>query len=258
MAIKHIIIIVISGIFLLMLSFGSSSGQPVSLPLDHWIYQYIERLELRGALPLQYYRALPMSRGETARLIELIDTEYRSGGIRLSETEASLLEKAKGELFSELHDSDMSISEREHERHLGVWSERKSRLYVDAYFREEMHAEKHDTRQTWENAYYTSGGGIIRGIIEDKVGFYVDFRNTLIKGKDILTENFSTSEGLPVAISGGNATTTQASAYLSYESSWGRIMAGREDVNWGPGYRNSLALSKNALVFDHIRLNFPF
>ena len=244
-------------LFVLMIH-GFAHAQPVYLPLDHWLYPFLDRLEMRGAFGMQYYRSIPMFRSEAADLIRSADEKMKHGGLALSDAEVSLLEKAKGELESELHDTGISIDPNEYERHLTYWQERNSGIYLDAYVREDAHSEKRDIRGTWRSGYHTSGGGIIRGVIENKVGFYIDFRNTLIKGEDILTESFSTSQGLPIAISGGNATTTQATAYFSYEGSWGGVMAGRGDINWGPGYHTGLALSENGLVFDQIKLHLKF
>lgn len=245
-------------IFLLTAGSYPGSGQPVQLPLDHWLYPFLERLELRGAFSSLYYRSHPLFRREIAELIECADRKLHAGELELSPTELSLLEKAKGEMKEELAKKNISINPAEYEHHIFRWSERESFLYADGYFREEAHGELINSRRAWENAYYTSGGGIIRGVLENKIGFYLDFRNTLIKGDDRLTENFSTSRGLPISISGDNASTTQASAYFTYQGSWGSILLGRDDLTWGPSYRNNLMFSRNGLVFDQIRFDIIF
>lgn len=254
---KLLLYILLLGLFVINPS-SHVRSQPVQLPLNHWIYSFLERLELRGALPSQYYRSLPLYRTEIADLIRSADERVRSGSVTLSQTEIDLLEKAKGEMVNELEGKGVSINQKEYEHHLLRWREENSYLFFDGYFMEDAHAEKKNYQKTLKNYYHTTGGGIIRGVVVGKVGFYLDFSNTLIKGENISQENFMASRGFPITISGRNSYSSQTHAYFTYHGKWGGVMVGRDDLNWGPGYRNNLSLSTNGSVFDQVRLNFIF
>ncbi|MCK4966860.1 hypothetical protein KAS50_07505, partial [bacterium] len=241
-------------IFIITL-YSPVTGSPVNLPLDHWAYSFIERMETKGYLDTLAYRTKPYTRGECAEIIIHINSRLTREEIQFSKTELSLFEKLKGEFYDELQKEKIEINTKEKEPHLYTWREKKSMFHWDAYL-----SEDYRHLPDGDNSDYSSRttlGSIIRGSLEDKIYFYLDFRNTLIKGEEP-QKNYIPSQGLPVGTAGKNTYQDQAVAYLSYKFSWGEFAVGRDFFNWGPGYRGSLALSPYSEVIDMIKISIRF
>ena len=247
---------VIFTFFLFIIIIIPINGQYVNLPIDHWAYLFLDRLETKGFIDKLYYRSKPFTRSEFSEIIIQISKKIESGIIPLSETDMALFEKLKGEFFDELKNKNIDINIKEKEPHLFSWGEKKSRLHYDGYIIEDAKYLPQN-----ENSNYSSRltlGSIIRGVIEDKIHFYLDFRNTLIKGEKDLEKNYNPSIGLPITVAGRNIYSDQATAYFVYKFSWGEFLVGRRNFNWGPGYRGSLALSKNSEVIDMFRIKVEY
>ncbi len=239
---------------LFIISFNINA-QYVNLPVDHWAYMFLERLETRGFLDRIYYHSKPFTRNEFAEIIIEISKKINSEKISLSKTEMELFEKLKGEFYDELKDKDIDIKPEEKELHLFSWSEKKSRIHYDGYIIEDA---KYYTNQSDSNkSSRLTMGSIIRGVIENKIHFYLDFSNTLIKGEDLI-KNYDPTYGLPITTSGNKIYSDQAIAYLTYKFSWGEFSLGRDYFNWGPGYSGSLSLSTNSEVIDMFRIKVRY
>ena len=243
-------------IFLLFSSFIISpiSAQYVNLPINHWAYLFLDRLETEGIIDNLYYRTKPFTRDEFANIIIEIANKLKRGKISLSNTELELFEKLKGEFYDELKDKNIDIKPEEKELHLFSWGEKKSVIHYDGYIIEDA---KYFSQGDSDYSSRWIGGSIIRGVIEDKLHFYIDFRNTLIKGED-LQKNYDPSYGLPITTAGKNIYSDQAVAYLTYKLLWCEFSFGRDYFSWGPGHRGSLALSSNSEVIDMFRLKFKY
>ena len=69
------------------------TGSPVNLPLDHWAYSFIERMETKGYLDTLAYRTKPYTRGECAEIIIHINSRLAQEEIQLCLKELKGLEK---------------------------------------------------------------------------------------------------------------------------------------------------------------------
>ena len=75
-------------------------------------------------------------------------------------------------------------------------------LHCDAYVIEDARYTNNDDDSLYSSRF--TMGAVVRGVIENKIHFYLDFRNTLVKGDDKLEKNYNPSLGLPVTVSGKN------------------------------------------------------
>jgi hypothetical protein len=231
------------------------NGQYVNLPIGHWAYSLLDRFETKGYLENINYNSKPFTREEIANIIISISQKIEKGEISLSNTETALFEKLKGEFFDELQNKNIKINPKEKEPHLFTWKEKNSILHYDGYVMED--AKYFPNNKESDYSSRLTMGSIIRGVIEDKIHFYVDFRNTLIKGED-LEKNYNPSYGLPISVAGSKIYSDQAVAYFVYKFQWCEFSIGRDIFSWGPGYRGSLGLSINSEVFDMFRFNLSY
>jgi hypothetical protein len=89
----------------------------------------------------------------------------------------------------------------------------------------------------------------------------MDARNALIRGQENVQdsdENFDVSKGSPVVVSGSNIFKDRAIAYATFGLPKLQFQLGRNEINWGPGVRGSLAISKNMPATDMIRFRVNF
>ena len=234
------------------------SSQSVNVPLEHWAYEFIDRMQMRGLIRNLVLGSRPFSRQDMASMLAEIEQNIQSVQVDLSSTEAALFGQLKGEFRDEMEAMHISADPRWHERHLLTWEEGKSRIYGDAFFDQTLDRRWGGQYDSPENLSHTTVGGIFRGRLGESLGFYVSAWNTLRKGEDSIQEDFDLSQGTPITVSGKHAYSDDASAYLVWQLPWLRLEFGRDRAQWGPGARGSLMLSAQNPRFDLLRLHFRF
>ena len=248
-------------IIILFLLSSSGFSQSVNLPLDHWGYTFLEKLETKNLFYSHDLRTRPVSRKIIADIISTIDKKVAKEPGLLTSAEKRLFEQLKGDMLDELSHYKDTKAPKQKEKHALVWSESNSGLYVDLYGHESIISNKGQQFDNNELLSETTLGGIIRGHLGHQLGFYVDARNSVTRGGakvDESDEQFDPSEGSPVVISGQNVFRDRATAYFILENSWIRLQAGRDELNWGPGYHGGLTLTTNMPVADLIKLSTRF
>lgn len=233
-------------------------SQSVNVPLDHWVYDFLDRLQTRGLVRELRLSSRPYSRREVALMLSETEGKLHSGQTILSTTELSLFEQLKGEFYDELSALDGVAESRWYERHFTRWEENGNRIYSDLYLYQTVDGKWGEQYERAEKISQTTVGGSIRGQFKDQFGFFIFVKNTLTKGEDITEENFDPSLGPPVVISGKNVYSDDASAYLVWKLPWLRMEFGRDRAQWGPGIRGSLMLSANNPRFDMLKLKIHF
>ena len=241
-------------ITLIIFNFSPIFSQSVNVPLNHWLYDFLERMETRGYVGTNLLRTRPISRQSVAQILAEIERKRLHQQLSLSRAEADLFEQLKGEFYEELFELNIRAKKRYHERHLFLWDEKKARLRFDAILSQRFDIYRSDQSDSTQRISHTTGGGILRGILGNSLAIYVQFDNTLVRGEDIQRENFNPSQGMPTVISGENVYQDDAAAYLVWRLPWFDLQFGRDNAAWGPGYQGNLMLSGNCPRFDMLRL----
>ncbi len=234
------------------------AGQSVFLPMDHWGYRLLERLETKGLVRRVGLRALPLGRDEVAELIAAAERAAQRDPRALSRSERALLEQLKGEFCDEPAMVGSRIQPRYRERHFLRWQEGTSFAFVDALLAQAVDARRADTMHAGLRQWRTIGGAIVRGSLHERLAFYVDARNTLTRGDAVPEESFDPQRGMPLVTSGRNVYSDQAEAYVAFEGLGAKVQVGRMQAHWGPGWRGGLLLSRTMPLFDAFRFNLPF
>ena len=233
-------------------------SQSANVPLQHWVYDFLDRLQTKGIIRDVISFSKPYSRHEVALMLAETVQKTKSGQEELSSTEASLFEQLKGEFHEELQALNIHAKPRWVERHLMSWEEKDNRIKTDLHFDQTIDTKWGGQYERSERISQTTMGGMVRGRFQESFGFYLFAKNTLTRGKDITQENFDPSHGAPITISGKNVYSDDASAYFIWKLPWFRIEFGRDRARWGPGARGSLMLSAHNPRFDMLRLRVQF
>ncbi len=232
-----------------------ASAQSVNVPLTHWVYGVLDRLQTRGLVREGLTFARPYSRSQVARMLSEAIRRNRSGEVILSETEQSLLDQLAGEFSDETPLDQFTAQDRWRERHLATWRDGATRVHADLVARQAV--ENRWGSSDSKTLSRTTGGGILRGNLMGSMGFYLSARNTLTRGGNA-EEQFDPALGEPVTVSGENAYSDDASAYLIWKLPWFTLQFGRDRARWGPGLRGGLMLSENMPRFEMIRLHAKY
>jgi hypothetical protein len=248
-------------IFLLAILFrvATLESQSVNVPLNYWGYDFLYRCEAMNLISPHDLRTRPLTRNNFSAIIHSIEKALNNRPNQFSRTDRRQFDQLKSDFSDELF---LSPSEP----HLLEYREKQSRFYLDALASQSVIVNRNDQYNEESLLSETMLGGILRGHLGQKLGFYSQARNTIIKGKEDVQEEdevFNPSQGPPTVVSGSNLIRDQAIAYLVYEKSWLRLQIGRDRQSWGPGYRGHLALSGNMKPVDMLRLstrmsNFTF
>ncbi len=241
-------------VFILLINNSFLVCQTVNVPLEHWLYNFLERLETRGIFASKLLRTRPLSRQDVAKILVDIERSKLSGLAAFSVAESDQFEQLKGEFFEELFDLNIRAKKQYHERHLFQWNEEKARLRLDALFSQRFDIYRSASADSVRRTSRTTGGGWLRGTLGNSLAFSVQFQNSLVRGQGIEQENFNPSLGLPTVISGKNVYQDDAAAYLVWRLPWFDLEFGRDNAAWGPGAQGNLMLSANCPRFDMLRL----
>ena len=245
-------------ILILMLIPKILFSQSVNVPLNHWAYNFLDRMETRGLFRSLLLRARPISRDDLATILVQIEKNSTQQNIKLSKSEQDLLEQLKGEFHEEIKKFSINTNKRFHERHLLKWSENNNQFNIDLDFKQHFEINRGEQFDSTKRTSNTTAGVIIRGNLKKSLAFYLHFKNTLVKGENIERENFNPDQGLPVVISGENAFKDDAFAYFIWKLPWFKLELGRDQAQWGPGYQGSLMLSRFNPLFDMLKIRAEF
>jgi hypothetical protein len=254
--------------FILFLYNNILYPQSVNLPLSHWSYNFLERMEAKGVYHSLLTRSKPYNREDVKNII----IEIEKNRDKLTKVEISELERLKGDFLYELS-SEIKIDSSQYnskfkktlnyiksrffdneKKHWLIWQENESFFFADPIV-----SQIFDSGNFKKNKIisFTSGGVSVYGNIKGSLSFYADVKNTLIRGAN-LESNFDVSKGLPIVQDNTNAYQDQQIVYFIPKIPWFRFQIGRDNLVWGPGYRGQLTISDNMPVLDFFEFEFSY
>jgi len=240
--------------YLISVTVSLYSRSSVNVPINHWVYHFLDRLQTRKVIQTAVYQSRPYSRQEVANMLTEVQKKLDKDQNILSATEMAWFEQLKGEFFEELDLQKIPADSTLYERHLIRWDEGPHRIRADLDVNEMLVFNSGDQYPETEHISRTSLGGIIRGQIKKSFSYYLFTHNTFIKGQDIAEETFNPSQGPPITISGDNVVSDDAEAYIKWQVPWFEIEFGRDRIQWGPGYRGNLMLSADNPRFELLKM----
>lgn len=233
------------------------SGQTANLPLGHWAYGFIERMEARGLVSGFHAGTRPYSRDRAAAIALDI---HRAAAARpgvLSATEEAYLERLKGELADELAGSGAVVKASEREPHLASWQWSDSRLHLDALAGGSVRLRSDGAEEAERRVYQPYYGAAAMGRIGG-VAFYSDNRIFAEWGSGTYVQNYDASLGYPrnAEKDSSRATWDQSESYFTFAIRGIGFEYGRDNTAWGPCPDGGLMFSGLAPAMDMLRLTY--
>ena len=223
------------------------------VPLDHWVYPAISRLETLRAFDGNDTIAantLPLSRIEIAYLIDAALSNIQKGKVELKQADLLLMGKLVNEFQKELSVLDLDNLNPE------------STLKIEPYFIQKMdllYPENINLEKL--NLLSELGAKVSAGISENTALYFNALAHIDYDGSSNIQEEEIPFQvqikqayinlNLPsfkIAIS-DNVSFLPDNIGISDFS----LQVGRDYINWGPGYQGSLILSDNSPAFDMLK-----
>lgn len=256
----------LAGIFCAVAGITSGWAEPsVNVPLDHWVYRFIERFEAKGILRGLGDGIKPFTRIEMARAINLVGQKAKQGG-QLSRIEKEELQLLQVEFSDELAGLAGDVEPGEHAgswrgnllqgRSLYHYSHENGALFADLLFRQQADIFSGRGRQKRERIWRNRFGGTVRGHLDKKIAFYIGFEQGREQGSRIYVERddiFEPRLEIP-QLKGNLVDFHEGVSYAVFSLPHVDIQFGKDEVAWGPGPNDNLGLSDNASSFDMLRL----
>lgn len=250
-----------AGLLLLMLAGHIATAQVEHVPLDHPVYPFLDRLGVRGILPLHSSTMLPLERGVTC---DLLDSALAAPG-RLTATEHRLAEKYRREFdrrAGSRADEDFVlvgshadagsfagglVSGRS--KYLYAYADSVATFRVDLLASGEYRAMHGDSRGTTDLTLKKIGGRF-SGTIANRLGFFLQSTNGVMSGnRDFALSDPRLASNVKLnELRTANFDATEAYLRLSFD--WAAVEFGREFMAVGTGYGDRLLLSDNGPAFD--------
>ena len=244
-------------IFLLSFFFlNQIRAQLIYLPLDHWAYDFLERMETRQVLTDLRSGSRPFTREQIAGFAAEIDRYVKDHPNALSRTEAAIFERLKGEFWHELQGKDLSIQKREREPHFYGRDLKTGSVYFDILSGGSSRFRSGDADPEEKRVHSAFYGGILRGNLWG-LSFYSDNRIFTEWGSRKYTQHYNASAGYPIGINSDSSRGTWDTSVSYLGCAWKRLQFqfGRDRVKWGPAYWGGLLLSGLAPDFDLFKIS---
>jgi hypothetical protein len=258
-------------------------AQVENVPVSNQVYEFLDRLGVRGVLPLVSATMVPMSRSEVAGLLA------RAGERRadLSEAELGYLEKFRREFAWELgldrapdgenpetspaagssadvlpdyrpagllNGSPASEFFSGREKYLYHHADSAATAYLEFIGSLEHRRAGGDSYDA-AHASFETHGFRARGTVKEKLGYFAQVVNGTLYGD----RDFALSDPrLRTNVKFNDLNSPYfdfAEAYLRADLSWFNLEFGREFVRLGTGYSDRLILSDNAPALDMVKID---
>lgn len=253
-------------LFFLLASASVSPAQQVEhVPFAHPVQDFLDRLGVRGILPLESIAVRPIERREAARLLDSAEVHRAE----LSSVERATLDKYRVEFAPDLgarpdgdavllghHDSFSAFTAdlgSDKEKHLFAVVDSSANLIVDLLASVEYRSSRTAERTT--DVTFGNIGGRFRGTLGGRLGYILQATNGVMLGDRSLAlsdprlaGNFKFND-----LESANFDFTEASLRLSF--GWAAVQFGREYTSVGTGYGDRLLLSGIAPAMDFFSID---
>jgi hypothetical protein len=244
------------------------SAQVENVPVDHPIYPFLKRMELKGIIGRYFDVVLPLSRKDVAKYLvvtaqhedQLSSAERDALHEYLAEFQYDISKSTDG--FEQLFNfSDQSVGDafmsifNEKEKYLYVYADTNLSIFVNGLLTVDGRKSVGDALGNQHAEFIQAGAGA-RGTLYDHWGYFIQETNAQFWGDravldrdPIINQSFSlgTTDSRNFDLGEG---------YVRYDGGLVSVELGQERVLWGTGYGNEqLILSDNPREFAFIRLD---
>lgn len=252
-------------LWLIIISMNTVSlSQIENVPVRNQVYEFLDRMGVKGILPLYSNSMIPISRKEVAEYLIRVD-EQRDN---LNNAEIEYLDKFREEFMHEINPSNENpavlfggsslenlVSDKE--KYLYDFRDSSVSFYMEFIGSLERRQSTGDSYGR-ANTTLEEHGGRIRGTIKNRLGYYLQATNGTMFGNRALALSDKRLKGNVKLNDLDSPYFDFTEAYLRADLDWFNLEFGREHTLIGTGYSDRLLLSQNAPVFDFLKMDFHY
>lgn len=256
----------------------AAAAQSVYVPVRHWAYDFVERMETKGVIRGVLDGTRPYSRQEMAGYLVQVERYLQRGG-RLNRVEQDQFDYLRFEFQEEFealtgrdgqgYEPDFARLRRSrwvpdfvyrNGRNLLSWQVEDFAINVDPILYRDFTFANPDTVPHTDRVFRQTGGFTFWGRLGKSLGFYFNARDTREWGSRRYPSKFNITMPGTGFVNGYGSYIyhDETIAYLMFRVSRLQLMFGKDFNVWGHGYRGNLSLSDNATSYDQLKLQFRF
>ncbi len=246
---------------ILLCVFGLTSGsigQIENVPVNNQVYEFLNRMGVKGLLPLYSNTMIPLPRRDVAGFLKILEGKKE----RLSAAETGFLDKFEREFAREIdpdHEdaavlfrgTDGLLSEKE--KYLYSYSDSTVSTYVEFLGTLEHRRITGDSFGS-THASFEQHGGRVRGTVKGKLGYFLQATNGTLYGDKLFALSDTRLRGNVKFHDLNSPYFDFTEAYLQADLDWFDVEFGREYTLVGTGYSDRLLLSDNSPVTDFLKI----
>ncbi len=239
-------------------------AQAEHVEISHPVYQFLNRMQVRGLIPEYSRSMLPLERKEVTGLIRKLATEEAG----LSGAERELIWRFADEFVAEAEGSqdavlifETPISElpgkafSDREKYLYQWRSADGENTFAAEFLAKLEYRTLMDADKASNVMLGEVGGRFRGTLGGVVGYGLRATNGMVSGDRSLALNDQQLRRNFNFADLDKSFFDFSEAYIGATWEWGSASLGKENRIIGSGVSNQILLSTNAQPFDAIQLS---
>ena len=228
-------------------------------------YRFIHRLLNKRVLPGIRRGSLPLTQKQVVSYLLEVHQKQQNGEIALSSIEQERLNallafyreaREFSELAAENDNKGTALIPPNSRRHVMTTAGENHRLSFDlrASQRAIIHlVDNLSGEQPVEgNMFVTTIYPHLYGQVGDTFAFTTDIAHRFVYGE--IFEDFFPDETKIRQLEGDLKNRTAINGYMKFNLPWFELQLGQDTLQWGPGYHDSLLVSKNPLAMDMIKL----
>jgi hypothetical protein len=244
----------------LIMSSHAAFAQVENVPANNQVYEFLDRMGVKGVLPGYSNVSLPLSRREVGEFLLQISNRKEALSIAedqylqkfLREFSLDLLTSEKDATFLFRDGFKDAFSQKE--KYLYGYSDSTLSLYIQFLGSLGYNGIRGDSYGN-THVSFEEHGGRIRGTLKNKLGYFLQGTDGTIFGDKAFALSDPRLKGNSKLRFPGSTNFDFTDAYLRADVDWFNIEFGKERFLVGTGYGDRLLLSDNAPTFDAIRID---
>ena len=266
--IRKLLIVCIS--VLVLVSTTAWTASLINVPLNPDLsdfnretYRFIHRLLNKRVLSGIRRGSLPLTRKQVVSYLLEVDQKQKNGEIALSAIDQERLNT----LLTFYREVRVPITQSPaRSRRLHLMTMKGKKKGKDYQFSFDLRASQRviahlvdnlsEEQPSEGNMHVTTFYPHLYGQVGETFAFTTDIAHRFVYGE--LFDDFFPDETKIRQLEGGLKNRTAINAYLKFDLPWFELQLGQDTLQWGPGYHDSLLVSKNPLAMDMIKLQATY
>ena len=226
-------------------------------------YRFIHRLLNKRVLPGIRRGSLPLTRKQVVSYLLEVDQKQKNGEIALSAIDQERLNT----LLTYYREARAPITQSPaRNRRLHLMTMTGKRMGKDYRFSFDLRASQRviahlvdnlsEEQPSEGNMHVTTFYPHLYGQVGETFAFTTDIAHRFVYGE--IFDDFFPDETKIRQLEGGLKNRTAINAYLKFDLPWFELQLGQDTLQWGPGYHDSLLVSKDPLAMDMIKLQATY